>query len=45
VLTDPSLPNADWPGHQRLHQYYGSHNESWGGATVDVDNDLIDGGH
>jgi hypothetical protein len=43
VLTDPYLPNRDWPGHQRLHQYYGGHNETWGGASVDVDNDVIDG--
>ena len=42
VLTDPFVPAADWPGH-RLHQYYGSHNETWGGATVNVDNDVIGG--
>jgi hypothetical protein len=43
VLTDPYLPNADWPGHHRLHQYYGGHDEAWGGATVNVDNDVING--
>jgi len=43
VLTDPYLPNADWPGHHRLHQYYGGHDETWGGATVNVDNDVING--
>ena len=43
VLSDPYLPNRDWPGHQRLHQYYGGHLETWGGASVDVDNDVIDG--
>jgi hypothetical protein len=43
VLTDPYLPNRDWAGHQRLHQYYGGHLETWGGASVDVDNDAIDG--
>jgi hypothetical protein len=42
VLTDPNLPDSDWPG-QRLHQYYGSHNETWGGATVNIDNDVIGG--
>jgi hypothetical protein len=43
VLTDPYLPDADWPHGQRLHQYYGSHDETWGGATVNVDNDVIGG--
>jgi hypothetical protein len=43
VLTDPYLSNADWPGHHRLHQYYGGHDETWGGATVNVDNDVING--
>jgi Domain of unknown function (DUF1906) len=42
VLTDPYLPDSDWPG-QRLHQYYGGHNETWGGATVNIDNDVIGG--
>jgi hypothetical protein len=43
VLTDPYVPNADWPGPTRLHQYYGGHLETWGGASVDIDNDAIDG--
>jgi hypothetical protein len=42
VLTDPYLPDSDWPG-QRLHQYYGGHNETWGGATLNIDNDVIGG--
>jgi Domain of unknown function (DUF1906) len=42
VLTDPVLPAGDWSG-QRLHQYYGGHNETWGGATVNIDNNVIDG--
>jgi hypothetical protein len=38
-LSDPSyLPDSDWPG-QRLHQYYGGHNETWGGVTLNVDSD------
>jgi hypothetical protein len=43
VLTDPYAPAADWPHGQRLHQYYGGHNETWGGATVNIDNDVIGG--
>jgi Domain of unknown function (DUF1906) len=42
VLTDPYLPSGDWQN-AVLHQYYGSHNETWGGATVNVDSDVIDG--
>ena len=42
VLTDPFVPAGDWPGHL-LHQYYGGHNETWGGNTVNVDNDVIGG--
>jgi hypothetical protein len=43
VLTDPYVPNADWPGRHRLHQYYGGHDETWGGRGVNVDNDVING--
>ena len=42
VLTDIYLPSGDWPN-AVLHQYYGSHNETWGGATVNVDSDIVDG--
>jgi hypothetical protein len=42
VLTDPYLPSGDWQD-AVLHQYYGSHNETWGGATLNVDSDVIDG--
>ena len=43
VLTDPYVPNADWASHQRLHQYYGGHAETWGGAGVNIDADVADG--
>ena len=43
VLTDTAVPNADWAAHQRLHQYSGPHNETWGGATVEIDSDAVDG--
>ncbi len=42
VLTDSFVPAGDWPGH-RLHQYYGGHNETWSGDTVNVDDDVIGG--
>ena len=40
---DPSLPAADWPSNQRLHQYRGAHNETYGGATLNIDGDYLDG--
>ncbi|HEY2506600.1 MAG TPA: DUF1906 domain-containing protein [Streptosporangiaceae bacterium] len=43
TATDPFLPDADWADHQRLHQYYGGHNETWGGTTINIDNDSLDG--
>lgn len=43
VLTDPNLPNADWPNHQRLHQYSGPHDEKWGDGRVEIDTDAADG--
>ena len=43
VLTDHAVPNGDWANHQRLHQYSGPHNETWGGSTVNMDSDATDG--
>jgi hypothetical protein len=40
--SDPYLPTSDWPSHQRLHQYRGAHNESYGGATLNIDSDYLD---
>jgi len=42
VLTDPFVPNRDW-ANQRLHQYRGPQTETWGGASVNIDRDVIDG--
>jgi hypothetical protein len=42
-LTDPYVPDADWADNQRLHQYYGGHNETWGGTTLNIDNDSVGG--
>ncbi len=40
---DPYLPSSAWPSHQRIHQYRGGHNESYGLMTINIDNDYIDG--
>ncbi|GHF14714.1 hypothetical protein GCM10014715_82630 [Streptomyces spiralis] len=36
------VPAADWPDHQRIHQYFGGTNETWGGVTVNIDGDYLD---
>jgi hypothetical protein len=41
--TDANAPSADWASHQRLHQYQGDHNESYGGDTINIDGDYVDG--
>jgi len=41
--SDPYVPGAYWANHQRLHQYQGGHNETYGGTTLDIDNDYIGG--
>jgi hypothetical protein len=43
VLADPYVPNADWADNQRLRQYAGGHNETWGGDTLNIDSDVIGG--
>lgn len=45
ALTSSYISNAGWTSHQRLHQYEGGHNETWGGVTIDVDRSYIDVGH
>lgn len=41
--TDPFLPAGDWANGQRLRQYAGGHNETWGGVTINIDSDAING--
>ncbi|HST24521.1 MAG TPA: DUF1906 domain-containing protein, partial [Gaiellaceae bacterium] len=43
VFGDPYVPDSDWASHQRIHQYRGGHNETWGGVTINVDDDYLDG--
>jgi Domain of unknown function (DUF1906) len=42
-LTDPFVPDGDWADHQRIHQYKGPQTDSWGGASVNIDRDVVDG--
>lgn len=40
---DRWIPSWAWPNHQRLHQYSGGHNETWGGVTLNIDGNYDDG--
>ncbi len=37
------LSDAVWPFHQRIHQYQGGHNESYGGVSINIDRNVVDG--
>jgi photosystem II stability/assembly factor-like uncharacterized protein len=37
------ISNSYWANHQRVHQYAGAHNETWGGITLNVDDNVMDG--
>ena len=39
---NPAIPAADWSPHRRMHQYAGGHDETWGGVTINIDNDYVD---
>jgi len=37
------LPDSAFSDHQRIHQYRGGHTETWGGVTLSIDSDSVDG--
>lgn len=39
---DPAVPATDWSGHQRVHQYLGGQNVTYGGDTINIDQDYLD---
>jgi hypothetical protein len=41
---DPNvLPASMWSQDSRIHQYLGDHEETWGGVTLDIDSNFVDG--
>jgi hypothetical protein len=40
--VDPYVPAGAWVGH-RIHQYRGGHDETYGGVTINIDNDFVEG--
>lgn len=37
------LSDSLWSDHQRIRQYAGGHDETWGGLTLNIDSNVIDG--
>ena len=37
------IPSTAWANHQRIHQFRGGHDETWGGTTINIDSDYVDG--
>ena len=42
VFGDPYVSDSLWPNHQRLHQYRGGHQETYGGVTINIDSSIVD---
>ena len=40
---DPYVSDAAWSDHQRIHQYRGGHDETYGGVTINIDNNYVEG--
>ncbi len=42
-LPASCLPPTLWNQSQRIRQYTGSHDETWGGVTLEIDSNVLDG--
>lgn len=40
---DPYVPDGAWAQHSRIHQYRGGHDETYGGVTINIDNNYVEG--
>lgn len=40
---DSVVPSTAWPNHQRIHQFRGGHDDTYGGVTINVDSNYVDG--
>lgn len=40
--NDPEVPADQWVDHQRIRQWRGGHTETWGGVTINIDNNTVD---
>ena len=37
------VPATAWANHQRIHQFRGGHDDTYGGVTINIDSDYVDG--
>ncbi|MCM0677896.1 DUF1906 domain-containing protein [Micromonospora phytophila] len=42
TVSDPAIPGSYWSPQRRMKQYLGDHDETWGGVTINIDNDYLD---
>ncbi|MGR6319474.1 DUF1906 domain-containing protein [Micromonospora soli] len=42
TVADPAVPSSYWSPQRRMKQYRGDHVETWGGVTINIDNDYLD---
>ena len=42
TVSDPKIPDTAWSPRRRMKQYRGGHQETWGGVTINIDNDYVD---
>ena len=40
---DPYVPDSAWAQHSRIHQYRGGHDETYGGVTINIDSNYVEG--
>jgi glycoside hydrolase-like protein len=43
TVDDPYVPDDAWSEGQRIRQYRGGHDETWGGVTINIDNNYVEG--
>ena len=42
TTSNTAIPSTYWTPHRRMKQYLGGHNETYGGVTINIDNDYVD---
>ncbi|MFF0379147.1 glycoside hydrolase domain-containing protein [Actinoplanes missouriensis] len=42
TTADKVIPSSYWTPGRRMKQYRGDHKETWGGVTINIDNDYLD---
>ena len=43
TVSDSYIPSSDWANHQRIHQFSGDVTATYGGVTLNIDGDYLDG--